>query len=468
VNNPPDGDKEAIPMINNTTARSDKQMRFSFNEKLIADFNGGDISSDGGLALLREFDQKVSFVKTINKRINDPRNPLFILHEQEELLRQRIFQVALGYEDADDADRLRHDPFFQLTVKNEKRQVLFQIDELASQPTISRLENRITENEIPQLNDVLLDNYIKSREQEPSEIILDLDSTNDPTHGQQQMSMFHGYYEQTMYHPLLITEIKSQMLLGAYLRPGNVHTADNVLTHLGPVIKQLKSAFPKTKIVLREDSGFSSPKMYDFCKAENLSFIIGMATNNVLKKKIAPQLKRARKMFKNNEEKQTVKLYTSIRYKAKSWKRSERIIVKIEINEHSEDVRFVATNLPGRAKDLYAYYTERGECENRIEELKNGFKADRLSCHSFIANYFRLLLHSFAYNLVVLLRNSLNCPALAGAKIDTLRLKLFKVGVWINKTTRKIWAHFSSAWPFSNFFLEAYHSIAKSPHYSLA
>jgi hypothetical protein len=313
----------------------------------------------------------------------------------------------------------------------------------------------------------LLDNYIKSRSREPREITLDIDSTDDPTHGQQQMSMFHGYYEQTMYHPLLITEIKSQMLLGAYLRPGNVHTADNVLTHLAPVVKRLKSAFPKTKIILREDSGFSSPEMYDFCRAEGLSFIVGIAANNILKKRIAISLEKARKTFKKNKEKQTVKFYTSIRYKAKSWKRSEKIVVKIEINEHAEDVRFVATSLPGRAKNLYEYYTRRGECENRIEELKNGFKADRLSCQSFIANYFRLLLHSFAYNLIILLRNGLNGD-FAKAKIDTLRLQLFKVGVWISKTTRKIWAHFSSAWPFRNIFLEAYHSIAKSPHYSLA
>lgn len=454
-------------MQKDTTKTTPKQLKFSFNESIVADFNGGDISSDGGLVLLREFDSKTSFVQSINNTINDPRDPRFILHEQEELLRQRIFQIALGYEDADDADRLRHDPLFQLAIKNKKRRILFPIDELASQPTLSRLENRIAENELARLNDTLLDNYIKSQNQKPRAITLDIDSTNDPTHGQQQMSMFHGYYEQTMYHPLLITEITSQMLLGAYLRPGNVHTADNVLTHLLPVVRKLKSAFPKTKIILRQDSGFSSAEMYAFCQAEGLSFIVGIAANNILKKKIASQLKMARKMFRKDKESQTLKIYTSIRYKAKSWQRSARVIVKIEINKHTEDVRFVATDLPGRAKELYEVYTRRGECENRIEELKNGFKADRLSCQSFNANYFRLLLHSFAYNFIVLLRNSLNCPGLVGAKIDTLRLKLFKVGVWINKTTRKIWAHFSSAWPFRNLFFEAYHSIAKSPHYSL-
>lgn len=455
--------------MNKDTTKSDpKQLRFSFDPSILADFKGGKISSDGGLLLLREFDKRISFVAGINNCIKDPRHPLFILHEQEELLRQRIFQVALGYEDADDSDILRRDPLFQLAVKNKgKRISLFECEELASQPTISRMENRVGETELPEINTFLTHNYLKSQPQPPKEVVLDIDSTDDPTHGNQQLSMFHGYYGHTMYHPLLITELTSKLILGVFLRAGNAHTAENVIEYLSPVVAKIKGKFTNTKIVLREDSGFSSPKMYDYCKKESLSFVVGVATNNVLRKKIYPYLEKARKLFKKSNE-EPIKLYVSFMYKAASWSRRQRIVVKIEKNKHAEDIRYVATNLKGKAKEIYEFYTKRGECENRIEELKNGFKAGRLSCHNFFANYFRLLLYACAYNFIALLRSSLNVPELAEAKIDTFRIKLLKVGAWIKKTTRKIWVRFSSSWPFGDLFNEAYKAIRGAPQFSLA
>lgn len=456
-------------MNKNTTKQNESQaLLFSFNKSIAADFKGGRISSDGGLVLLREFDKKISFIKGLDGRIKDPRNPLFVIHEQEELLRQRIFQIALGYEDADDSDILRHDPLFQLAVKNkEGRKALFEIEELASQPTISRLENRVMEDEIAGINNFLSDNYIKTREKPPKEIVLDIDSTDDPTHGNQQLSMFHGYYGLTIYHPLLITELTSKLLLGAFLRAGNVHTADHVLEHLSPIVKKLKDKFPETKIVLREDSGFSSPSMYDYCKKENLSFVIGVPTNKVLEKKVKPYLAKAERLFEKGDQ-SPIQLYVSFKYKAESWNRQQKIVAKIEINKHSTDIRYVAASLKGKAKEIYEFYTKRGECENRIEELKNGFKADRLSCHNFYANYFRLLLHACACNFISLLRSNLKNTELAEAKIDTLRIKLFKVGAWVNETVRKIWVRFSSSWPFRDLFNQTYRAIAKSPHYSLS
>ncbi len=456
-------------MNKNTTKQNKSQaFLFSFNEKVTADFKGGKVSSDGGLIILREFDKRLSFIKGINNCVNDPRHPLFIFHEQEDLLRQRIFQIALGYEDADDSDLLRHDPLFQLAVKNKERKIaLFESKELASQPTFSRLENRVKEEEIAGINNFLSDNYVKSQKRPPEKIVLDIDSTDDPTHGNQQLSLFHGYYEQTMYHPLLITELTSKLLLGAYLRAGNVHTADNVIGCLSPIVERLKDKFPKAKIILREDSGFSSPEMYNYCKKEGLSFVVGVATNNVLKEKIKPYLEKARKLFEKGGQ-ETVKLYVSFRYKAESWDRQQRMVAKIEKNKHEEDVRFVTTDLKGKAKEIYEFYTKRGDAENRIEEFKNGFKADRLSCHNFYANYFRLLLHACAYNFIALLRSNLNNPELAEAKIDTLRLKLLKVGAWIKETTRKIWIHLSSAWPFRGLFQQAYLAIRGSPAYSFA
>lgn len=457
-------------MNNNTKNRcKNKQLLFSFNDKITADFKGGDITSDGGAVLLREFDKKISFIKGLNKCINDPRDPLLTIHKQEELLRQRMFQITLGYKDADDSDVLRQDPLFQLSVKEDDWR-LIDIEELASQPTITRLENRVQDKELDEMNKFLTDTYIKSvgvKGKHPETITLDIDSTDAPTHGAQQLSFFHGYYEETMYHPLLITEIESKLLLGAYLRPGNVHTAHEAEKYISPVVNRLKSAFPATKIILREDSGFSSPKPYNYCKREGLFFAIGVATNKVLERKIEKYLTKARQLFEEGNQ-ETVKLYVSFRYKAESWDRQQRIAAKIEINKHGEEIRYVATNIKGRSKDIYAFYTKRGECENRIEELKNGFSADRLSCHKFYANYFRLLLHSCAYNFIMLLKRNVKSEELADVKIDTFRIKVLKVGAWIKETVRKIWVHFSSAWPFRNLFEEIYWSIINSPPYSLA
>jgi len=214
-------------MTNNTTSgNTSKQLSFSFNDKIRADFKGGDITSDGGVVMLRDFDEKISFIKGLSKCINDPRHPLLTIHKQEELLRQRMFQIVLGYEDADDSDLLRNDPLFQVSVK-EKDWRLIEIEELASQPTVTRLENRVSEEEIEKLNKFLTDTYIKSVKAKgkcPDTITLDIDSTDAKTHGYQQMSLFHGYYGATIYHPLLITDIETKLVLGAYLRPGNVHT----------------------------------------------------------------------------------------------------------------------------------------------------------------------------------------------------------------------------------------------------
>lgn len=434
----------------------------SFDKSIAADFEGGEISSDGGLLLLRAFDNKISYLKGLNHCIQDPRNPFLILHEQEELLRQRLFQIALGYEDADDSDLLRLDPLFQLTVKNRKL-----VEELASQPTMSRLENRVREEEIEALNNFLTDNYIKSRREIPERIIVDVDSTDDPTHGHQQLSMFHGYYEQTMYHPLLISEASSQLLLGAFLRPGNVHTAHDVLKYLGPMVKKLKENLPEGVIVIREDAGFSSPEMYCFCEREGLKYAIGIGVNNVLKKHIQKNLSKARRQFKKDKE--AVCLYTSFKYRARSWNKKRKVVAKIEITEHSENIRFVVTNLKGKAKDIYEFFGERGQYENQIKEVKNGFKADRLSCQDFLANYFRLLLHACAYNFIALFKSNLKkCKELAEAQIETLRTKLFKVGAWIKETTRRIWVHISSAWPFWKLFQQAYFAIRGSPAYSIA
>lgn len=364
-----------------TNQPKNTQLLFSFNDKIATDFNGGDITSDGGAILLREFDEKISFIKGVNNCIHDPRNRLLVTHVQEELLRQRIFQIVLGYEDADDSDILRQDPLFQLSVKEEEWR-LIDTEELASQPTISRLENRVSDKEIEGMNNFLTDTYIKSvkaKRKDLDTITLDIDSTDDPTHGEQQMSLFHGYYQERMYHPLLITDIESKLLLGAYLRPGNVHTAHEVTKHIAPVIDKLKKAFPTTKIVLREDSGFSSPRMYNYCKKEDLLFVIGISTNKVLERKTEKYVEKAKALFEAGKEK-VVKLYVSFRYKAGTWDREQKIV----------------------------------------------------------------------------------------AKIDTFRIKVLKVGAWIKETVRKIWVHFSSAWPFRNLFEEIHWSIIHSPPYSLA
>jgi hypothetical protein len=427
------------------------QFSFSFyrHRPVHCDFSGGQISSDAGLLPLRAFDERHHLTRDLTQLLSDPRQDDRICHHSLALLRQRIYQIVAGYEDANDADRLRYDPALQIVADQKLG------DALGSQPTVSRWENVPSARELVQLNDALVDQFIRlCREQvrQRREILLDIDSTDDPTHGQQQLSFFNGAYNQHMYHPLLIFERHTGCLLSVRLRPGNASSHARIVPLLLRLVPRLQNAFRGVKIKLRGDAGFALPLLYEFCEFFGIQYVLGIPGNSVFQRRAEPLQKRLKRRYRHRKLLQ--RSFSSFRHRARSWPRQRRICYKAEHTAAGTNLRFLITNCPGRASEVFAFYNDRGECENRIEEFKNGFHADRLSCHRFLANAFRLLLHGFAYNLVNLFR-LLQLPQLwRSAQIETLRTRLFKIGARVRQTARCIRVHLATGWPWQSLFRE--------------
>ena len=437
-----------------------KQLSFEslFGKEIIACFDGGRMTSDGGGLLLREIDTRYGVTAAAASSIRDQRDPERTLHDSIALLRQRIFSIALGYEDANDAHTLKSDP--ALKIMSERLPETGA--DLASQPTISRFENRVTSRDLRRLADLLADLYIRTHPGSPSWIVLDMDATDDPTHGNQQLSFFHGYYEQHMYHPLLIFDGLDGFPLAAILRPGNVHASKAAVSILKRLVKKLKKAYPRTHILLRADAGFAIPALYRFLEKQSVSYVIGMITNSRLREKVEHLTVQAQQAFEQTGQKQ--RLFTSFRYKADSWKRFRRAIAKVEWLSKGPNQRFVITNLSTNAQTIYDdIYVMRGEAENRIKELKLDLKADRLSCHRFQANQFRLLLHTVAYCLFWLLRRHLQGTELSAAQAGTIRLKLLKIGARVSQTSRRVWFHMASSYPYQSLFVRLVDNIRAAP-----
>ena len=426
------------------------QLNFSFyrHQPILADFSGGQITSDAGLLPLRAFDQRHHLTQHLAELLSDPREEERVRHDSLLLLRQRIYQIVAGYEDANDADRLRHDPLLQIVADQKLG------DALGSQPTLSRWENAPSARDLVRLNHALLEIFIRvcgEQVRQRGEILLDLDSTDDPTHGQQQLSFFNGAYGQHMYHPMLIFERHTGCLLSLRLRPGNASSHARILPMLARLIPRLQAAFPGVPIKLRGDAGFALPLLYAFCEFFGLQYALGIPANSVFQRRAEPLQKSLKRRYRRTQLPQ--RGFSSFRHRAPSWSHQRRICYKAEHTAVGTNLRFVITNCPGRASQVFAFYNDRGECENRIEEFKNGFRADRLSCHRFMANAFRLLLHGFAYNLVNLFRLHLPQPW-RSAQIETLRARLFKLGARVRQTARCIRIHLASGWPWQSPFRE--------------
>ena len=424
------------------------QLTFSFyhHRPIHADFSGGQITSDAGLLPLRAFDQRHHLTSGWAALLHDPRRDERVLHASLALLRQRIYQIVAGYEDANDAGRLRHDPMLQIVADQPLGCAL------GSQPTLSRWENVPTPRELVRLCDAWLEIFIRvcgDQVRQRGEIVLDLDSTDDPTHGQQQLSFFNGAYGQHMYHPMLVFERHTGYLLAARLRPGNASSHGRIVPMLLRLVPRLQAAFPEVKIKLRGDAGFALPLLYEFCEFFGIAYTIGIPANQVFQRRAEPRQEHLQRRYQRTQLPQ--RSFSSFRHRARSWSRQRRICYKAEHTATGTNLRFLATNCPGHASALFAFYNDRGECENRIEELKNGFRADRLSCHRFLANAFRLLVYGFAYNLVNLFRMQLPLPW-RSAQIETLRAKLFKIGARVRQTARCIRFHLATGWPFQELF----------------
>jgi hypothetical protein len=395
---------------------------------LAASFDGGRLTSDGGLPWLEQAETAVGLCAAFAAVIPDwRRGP--VRHAVETLIRQRIFQIACGYEDQDDADTLRTDPLLKL--------VCGQLPEtgadLASQPTFSRLENAVDQRTCYRLAVALGDCYLRERERAgiPTHLILDLDGTDDPTHGQQEGSAYHGYYRQHMLHPLLIFDGTTGQLITAVLRPGNTHGSTGVKAVLKQVVRRLRERWPEVTIEVRMDSGGAVPAIYDWCEQAGIAYTIGLITNPRLTALAAPLAAEAqRQRTESGAEK--VRLLGEARYQAESWDHPRRVVIKAEALPQGPNTRFVVTTRPDPPETLYDWYVARGDGENAIKDLKVACRADRLSDHRFWANQFRLLLHAGAYWLLDTIRRWLRAMRVARMQLDTLRLRLLKIGgrVW--------------------------------------
>lgn len=417
------------------------------------------MTSDGGSLLLREVDRATNLVEQFSRALSDPREPGKVRHSNVDLLRQRIFAIATGYEDCNDHDTLRFDPALKAAVG-----LLPGADNaLASQPTLSRFENRLSASELRRVSDVLFDAYIEAHPKARKLVVIDMDSTDDPTHGQQQMSFFHGYYDQHMYHPLLAFDGVTGFPLAAVLRPGNAHASTGAVGILKRLIRRLKQAYPEAIILFRGDAGFAVPDIYDLLDSEKVLYTIGLITNKLLRKNAKWLSRVAEYRFNQFEKKQ--RLFTSFQYRAESWKRPRRVIGKVEESSEGSNTRFVVTNIPLASPDqIYDdIYVGRCEAENRIKELKLYLKSDRLSCSRFKANQFRLLLHTFAFVLLWHLRKNLVGTELATATVETLRLKLLKVGALVKQSVRRVLFIMPRAYPYQDQFATALRNIQNMP-----
>jgi hypothetical protein len=410
--------------------------------KIEASFTGGDVSSDGGVLLLRQADRHLGLVAALDRVLPDPRHPHFILHRQVDLLRQRIFGLALGYEDLNDHATLRRDLAWQTALERD--------EELASSPTLCRLENRVNRQAVVAFHRVLVEKFIASFVEAPTELILDFDATDDRVHGNQEGRAFHGYYGDWCFLPLYV--FCDEQLLVSYLRPSNIDAARHSWAILKLLVQRLRQAWPEVKIIFRADSGFCRWKMLRWCERHEVKYIVGLAKNARLKAMLQPLLEQAEAEHLGTREK--IRLFTDLEYAAGTWDVSRRVIAKAEHTAQGSNPRFVVTNLAGDAQALYdEVYCARGEMENRIKEQQLGLFADRTSCQRWWANQFRLLLSSCAYVLVEAIRRlGLAGTELARAQVQTIRLKLLKIGTVILRNTRRIRLLFSSAYPQQQLF----------------
>ena len=410
---------------------------------LAAAFDGGRLTSDGGLPWLAEADAALGLCDALAACIPDwRRGPA--RHSLATLVRQRVYQIACGYEDQDDADTLRSDPLLKLVCGR-----LPDSDaDLASQPTLSRLENAVDARACLRVAYALLGVYLRERERDgiPTRVLLDLDGTDDPTHGDQEGSAYHGYYRQHMYHPLLVFDGETGQLITAVLRPGNAHGSRGAVAVLKRLVRALRARWPEVSIELRADSGFAVPALYDFCERAGVAYTIGLVPNPRLAALAAPLLAAAQAQS-TAQDGAKVRLADEASYQAESWARPRRIVYKAEVLAKGPNTRFVVTSRADAPLDLYDFYVDRGEPELWIKDFKRACFADRLSCHRFLANQVRLLLHAAAYWLLDTLRRWLVQQGHARLQLDTLRLRLLKIGGWVRQRLTRIRLHLASSHP---------------------
>ncbi len=433
-----------------------------------ADFDGGEITSDGGALLLREVARKTGILRAFAGCFVDHRSPDRIEHTVEELTSQRVYGLALGYEDLVDHDELRHDPFFSALVGKRDlsapagKSTLNRLELTAEDATAdARYKKIVMDAEV--VDWLLVDTFLKAHEEPPAEIVLDLDATDDPLHGKQEGRFFHGYYRHYCYLPLYI--FCGEHLLCARLRTADRDGADGSVRELTRIVDQIREVWPEVRIIVRGDSGFCRDGLMAFCEEEGLEYVMGFARNDRLASMIEEELEEARRL--RDESGKPARVFKELRYRTrKSWSRTRRVVAKAEALIGKTNPRYVVTSLSVDevdAKTLYeVLYCARGDMENRIKEQQLDLFADRTSSHSFRANQIRLYFASVAYLLVSALRRlGLEGTEMERAQCHTIRTKLLKIGARVRVTVRRVWVSLSSGYAFKDLFAQVYEKLKR-------
>lgn len=446
------------------------------------------LTSDAGLLPLRQFDERIGLTKQFAEALDDPRDLDLIDHSFLEMVRMRVFGILAGYEDQNDHDTLRTDPVFKLIAARSPTD-----PDLASQPTLSRFENQISVKSLLRLRELMVDQFLDSFAEPPLLLTFDLDAVDDPTHGAQQLTLFHGFYEQYQYLPLVITSAETGQVVMISLRHGTAAASLGADDDLAYIITRARAKWPGVRIRVRGDCGFGNPAMYQVSESLDIIYTYGLAANPVLQRESDELLAEAVRMWEQTSEPQ--RLFAGFWYRAGTWTIPRWVVVKAEANVQGTNRRFVVTNRPGARlyqEATYDEYAMRGESENRNKELKCGLGMDRLSDHRFMANLFRLDMHAAAMNLLVRLRREIADPppppdgdlpveALAGearkryqndrrqrdplgkGQPETWRLLLIKVAASVLVSCRRIVIRLSGSWPNRNYFEHISRHVSRRP-----
>ncbi len=409
-----------------------------------ADFSGGDLSSDGGLLLLRQVDRQIGLTRAAAAALPDPREPSRIEHELADLIAQRVYALCCGYEDLNDHKALRSDLLMQTAVGRDTA--------LASAPTFSRLESRATRAQAWALHEVLASQFIASHRTAPTELVLDIDASDVPLHGNQERSEFHAYYDHHCYLPLYV--FCGQAMLACYLRPSKIDGARHAAAVIALLVKRLRRAWPHTRFIVRADSGFCRRRLIQWCERSGVGYVIGLARNARLHAQVELAEASLADAYAASGTKQ--RLIGEFSYAAGSWSRQRRVVTRLEYGVQGTNPRFIVTNLDMPAVQLYdALYCQRGEAENRIKEAQLDLFGTRASCHRFAANQLRLLLAALAYTLMVRLRElALQATELERASTATIRSRLLKIGAAIVRNTRRVRVMLASHHPLRDLFAQ--------------
>jgi hypothetical protein len=428
-------------------------------------------SSDGGALLLKAADRRLGLIDRLSGCLTDDRQEGKLTHTLTDLVAQRAYGIACGYADCNDAARLANDPIHKALLGRDP----IDGDALASQSTLSRFENAVGPKELYRFGEALADSVIQRHRKrlrgKVRRVTIDLDPTDDPTHGQQQLSLFNGFYDSWCYLPILgfisFNDEVEQYLFTAVLRPGNAPAKLGAVGILRRVIDRLREAFPGVRILVRLDGGFACPEVLDFLDEQTrLSYVIAIAKNSVLERRAKRLMGTARRRSRQSQK--TEHSFAECCYAAKTWSCERRVVIKAEVvrladREPKDNPRFVVTNLSSTPRAVYQCYRQRGEIENRIKELHHGLEIDRTSCSRFWANQFRVLLTAAAYVLMQELRLRAAHTACARAQVSTLRERLLKIGAWVEVSVRRVVLHLPVSFPFAQEWRRVAVALGASP-----